>query len=248
MPYRRLPNTDQARIRALKAVCEMADKTDDIYEVPVDLKTLTAVRNFLPHFEAAQVYYKECFEKQSREGHKHQANVRMARLYVSHFIQVLNLAVIRSEVRRAHKELYGLDSKSNTVPDLTSEAALVDWGRKVIEGENKRIAQGGIPIYNPTIAKVKVHYDIFYESYTRQKNLQMLTERSLSELSAMRPEADALILDIWNQVEKKFEFVTPNEKRLNACRDYGMIYYYRTSEKQKNEERKACPLFPSMQL
>ena len=48
MPYRRLPNTDQARVRALKAVCEMADKSDDLYEMPVDLKTLTAVRNFLP--------------------------------------------------------------------------------------------------------------------------------------------------------------------------------------------------------
>lgn len=248
MPYRRLPNTDQARVRALKAVCEMADKSDDLYEIPVDLKTLTAVRNFLPHFEAAQMYYKECFDKQSKEGRKHQNNVKTARLYVSHFIQVLNLAVIRSEVRSVHKEFYGLDPKSNSLPDLTSESALVDWGRKIIEGENKRVAQGGIPIYNPTIAKVKVHYDIFFESYSRQKNLQALTERSLSELSAMRPEADALILNVWNQVEKKFEFLTPNEKRLDACRSYGMIYYYRTSEKLKAAEKKACPLFPSMQL
>ena len=127
MPYRRLPNTDQARIRALKAVCEMADKSDDLYEMPVDLKTLTAVRNFLPHFEAAQVYYRECFDRQSKEGRKHQNNVKTARLYISHFIQVLNLAVVRSEIRRAHKELYGLDTKSNTIPDLTGESALVEW-------------------------------------------------------------------------------------------------------------------------
>lgn len=40
-------------------------------------------------------------------------------------------------------------------------------------------------------------------------------------------------LDIWNQVEKKFEEVTPNEKRLDLCRDYGIIYYYRTGEKRK---------------
>ena len=32
-----------------------------------------------------------------------------------------------------------------------------------------------------------------------------------------RAEADGLILDIWNQVEKKFEEVTPNEKRLDLC-------------------------------
>jgi hypothetical protein len=55
----------------------------------------------------------------------------------------------------------------------------------------------------------------------------------LDTLASMRAEADGLILDIWNQVEKKFEEVTPNEKRLDLCRDYGIIYYYRTGEKRK---------------
>ena len=91
MPYRRLPNTDQARIRALKAVVAKAD-VQNLYDLAVSLKTLTEARNFLTRFEAAQSYYLQCFERQSQAGHKHQANVKMARLYVSHFIQVLNLA------------------------------------------------------------------------------------------------------------------------------------------------------------
>ena len=37
----------------------------------------------------------------------------------------------------AHKELYGLPA-SNTVPDLLSEAALVEWGKKIIEGETTK--------------------------------------------------------------------------------------------------------------
>ncbi len=232
MPYRRLPNTDQARIRALKTVVEKYDAHSEVYDSVVSLKTLTDARNFLSRFEMAQSYYASCFERQSQAGHKHQANVKTARLYISHFIQVLNLAVIRSEIRVSYKSYYGLDT-SNTVPDLTTEALLVEWGSKIIEGESKRLAQGGgIPIYNPTIAKVKVHYDIFMESYAKQKNLQALTARSLDALSAMRAEADALILNIWNQVEKKFEDVTPNEKRIELCRSYGVIYYYRTGEKR----------------
>lgn len=234
MPYRRLPNTDQARIRALKAVVVKAD-IYNVYDLAVSLKTLTDARNFLLKFEAAQSYYTECFERQSKAGRKHQSNVKAARLYLSHFIQVLNLAVIRSEVRISHKEYYGLDLKNNNVPDLSTETALAEWGKKIIEGENKRISQGGIPIYNPTIAKVRVHYDIFMESYEKQKNLQTLTARSLEVLASMRAGADGLILDIWNQVEKKFEGVLPNEKRLSLCRDYGLIYYYRTGEKQKEE-------------
>ena len=123
----------------------------------------------------------------------------------------------------------------NSLPDLSSEQALVEWGRKVIEGENRRISQGGIPIYNPTIAKVKVHYDIFLEGYERQKSFQLATARALEALAAMRQEADALILDIWNQVEATFEQILPNEKRLELCRSYGLIYYYRTRQKMKIE-------------
>lgn len=233
MPYRRLPNTDQARIRALKAVVVKGD-TYNVYDLAVSLKTLTEARNFLTKFEAAQAYYTECFERQSVAGRKHQANVKTARLYISHFIQVLNLAVIRSEVRTAHKDYYGLDKSNNNVPDLSTESALAEWGRKIVDGESKRISQGGIPIYNPTIAKVRVHYDIFMDSYEKQKNLQALTARSLDVLASMRAEADNLILDIWNQVEKKFEEVVPNDKRLDLCRAYGVIYYYRTGEKLKD--------------
>ena len=233
MPYRRLPNTDQARVRALKTAVEKGELYN-VRDLAITLKTLFEARNFLQRFEAAQIYYTQCYDNQSRASRKHQSNVKTARLYISHFIQVLNLAVIRSEVRIAHKEYYGLDVSNNNVPDLATESALAEWGRKVVDGENKRISQGGIPIYNPTIAKVRVHYDIFMDSYEKQKNLQSLTARSLEALASMRAEADGLILDIWNQIEKRFEEVTPNEKRLDLCRDYGIIYYYRTGEKRKD--------------
>ncbi len=108
----------------------------------------------------------------------------------------------------------------------------MNGGKRIIEGERKRTSQGGVPIYNPTIAKVKVHYDIFVDSYERQKALQVLTNRSLEGLATMRTRADELILDIWNQVEEKFRNISPNELRLDKCRDYGVIYYYRTGEKR----------------
>ena len=234
MPYRRLPNTDQARIRAMKALLQKA-AICDVYDLPVTLKTLTAVTNFLPKFVAAQLYYMECYSRQSKAALKHQSNVKTARLYVSHFIQVLDLAVVRSEIRASLKSLYGLEPTSNAVPDLATEKALLEWGRKIIDGEKLRTSQGGIPIYNPTIARVKVCYDIFVESYEKQKDLQGSTTRSLATLAAMREDADALILDAWNQIEAKFSEVTPAEKRLDICRDYGLIYYYRTGEKVNHD-------------
>lgn len=233
MPYRRLPNTDQARVRALKSAVEKGD-VYNVRDLAISLKTLFEARNFLTRFDAAQLYYMQCYQNQAKASRKHQANVKMARLYISHFIQVLNLAVLREEIKETHRELYGLPG-ANSLPDLISEAALVEWGRKIIAGEQQRNAQGGIPIYNPTIARVKVHYDIFLDSYERQKSYQSLTSRCLDELASMRDRADELILDIWNQVEAKFQEVFPNEVRLNKCRDYGLVYYYRSGEKIKEE-------------
>ena len=231
MPYRRLPNTDQARIRALKSAVGKGD-VYTVNELAISLNTLSEARNFLSKFEIAHNYYAQCYDNQVKESPKHQSNVKTARLYISHFIQVLNLSVLRSEVKPIHKKLYCLPIDNYNVPDLTSEAAMVEWGKRIIEGERKRTSQGGVPIYNPTIAKVKVHYDIFVDSYERQKALQVLTNRSLEGLATMRTRADELILDIWNQVEEKFRNISPNELRLDKCRDYGVIYYYRTGEKR----------------
>ena len=231
MPYRRLPNTDQARIRALKSAVGKGD-VYNVNELAISLNTLSEARNFLSKFEIAHNYYAQCYDNQVKESPKHQSNVKTARLYISHFTQVLNLSVLRSEVKPIHKKLYCLPIDNYNVPDLTSEAAMVEWGKRIIEGERKRTSQGGVPIYNPTIAKVKVHYDIFVDSYERQKALQVLTNRSLEGLATMRTRADELILDIWNQVEEKFRNISPNELRLDKCRDYGVIYYYRTGEKR----------------
>lgn len=230
MPYRRLPNTDQARVRALKAAVEQGDEYN-VYDLVISLKTLTEARNFLLRFEGAQAYYKQCYDNQAKSSRKHQANVKMARLYISHFIQVLNMTVLRSEIKKSHKELYHLPVDNSNVPDLTNEAAIAEWGEYIISGEKKRLVLGqGTPIYNPTIAKVQVHYDIFMEGYLMQKNLQSITARSLETLAGMRNMADKIILDIWNQVEKKFENTFPNETRLDKCREYGIIYYYRSNE------------------
>ena len=136
MPYRRLPNTDQARVRALKAAVEKGD-VYNVRDLAISLKTLFEARNFLQRFEAAQIYYTQCYENQSRASRKHQANVKTARLYISHFIQVLNLAVLRDEIKAVHKKLYDLPD-ANVVPDLLSEASLVEWGKKIIEGEQRR--------------------------------------------------------------------------------------------------------------
>jgi len=231
MPYRRLPNTDQARIRALLKAVEKGELFNVYNESPFSMKTLNDAQNFLIRFEQAHDYYKQCYNNQIASSQKYQGNVKMARLYVSHFIQVLNLAVIRSEIKEEHKKLYGLEPEDYAVPDLTNEASIIKWGDNIIKGEKERTRHGGAPIYNPTIAKVCVHYEIFKDGYDQQKHFQWQTTRSLELLAALRGKADEIILDVWNQVEKFFENLSGAE-RMDQCQNYGVVYYYRTGEKK----------------
>jgi len=229
MPYRRLPNTDQARLRALRTAVQLSDKQNYASQV-INYKTALEARNFLSVFEKQLIQYQHALDNQVSANKRYQQIVYNARIYISHFIQVLNLAVIRGDIKKDHKLFYQLDPNNHTVPDLTTEAALLQWGKAIIDGENERVRNGGLPIYNPAIAKVQVHFEVFKEYKSTQKQHQTATNRNWEELVKLREKGDTIILDIWNQVEAKFKDEKPYS-RLMKCQEFGLIFYYRKGEK-----------------
>ncbi len=228
MPYRRLPNTDQARLRALRTALQQADKQNFGDQV-IFYKTLNEAKSYLSIFEKQLSQYQQTLDSQVSANKRYQLIVHNARLYISHFIQVLNLSVIRGDIKKDHKLFYQLDPGLHTVPDLSTEAALLHWGKCVVDGENERIRNGGLPIYNPAIAKVKVHYEVFKEYKSTQKQYQSTTTRNWEDLVNLRVKGDAIILEIWNQVEANFKDEPPYS-RLLKCQAFGLIYYYRKGE------------------
>lgn len=234
MPYRRLPNTDLARLHALHNAIQRA-QTADYTEQVLPYKVQSEAQRFLVQFENAVVQSKDNYNSKVNANKQYRHIVQNARMYISHFIQVLNLAVIRGEIKKDLKALYGLDTNNHIVPDLSTEECILEWGKKIIEGEQQRVAMGGFAIYNPTINKVKVHYDIFCEHQGNHTLVQQNTTRVRTNLDALRSEADAIILNIWNLVETYFRDLLPYEK-LQKCKSYGMIYYPRKGEKMPTPE------------
>ena len=94
---------------------------------------------------------------------------------------------------------------------------------------------GGFAIYNPAIAKVKVHYDIFKDHQMSHTLHKKATSRVMGDVETMRKQADAIILNIWNEVESYYKDLLPYEK-LCHCKNYGVIYYYRPTEKKLSAE------------
>lgn len=230
MPYRRLPNTNQARLRSLQQAVTMGN-TADIYDLAFSYKLWEEAKALLIRYKAALTESKICSENQFSKSKGLQESSKMARLYISHFIQVLNMCVQRNEIKAELKLLYGLEPDNFTLPDLNSDENLINWGKKIIEGEQQRIMKGGTPIYNPGIGKVRVYYEIFSENYNDQKVLQNSTLRCSENISKLNKNADALILNIWDEIEKRYDSLPPHEK-INSCREYGIIYYYRKGEKE----------------
>ena len=116
--------------------------------------------------------------------------------------------------------------------NLFSEASVLEWGRKIIAGEQRRQSEGGVPIYNPTMGRVSVVFEIFKEMYDRQHMLQTRTAEALANISNMRYDVDELIFGIWAEVENSFAGLS-GDARIKKCAEYGVIYYYRPDRAKK---------------
>lgn len=234
MPYRRLPKTDQARLRALrKAVDSSID--NGIFTNVLSHNTYYRAKTFLERFTREVAMYKKCVAEQStkRGNEKYEAALKRARMYVSHFIQVLSMSIMRGEIARNKRSYYGLPEDEDTVPNLFSESAVLEWGVKIMEGEKRRQKEGGVPIYNPTMGRVSVVFDLFKEMYDRQAQLQQRTNEALKNISDMRFEGDEIILEAWSEIEKAFASF-PADIRLKKCAEYGIIYYTRVDRKKRD--------------
>lgn len=236
MPYRRLPKTDQARMRALRAAIYRADEASFNDQV-VSFATINEAKNFISQFESQVALYHQNTDSRISANKDYRHIVNMARMHISHFIQILNMAVARGEIKAEQKALYNLPIEDSHLPDLSTEESLLYWGKCIIDGEMKRISQPGniYRLQNPPITVVQVHYEVFKEKQQSHTIRKQVFTRSVDSIAEARQKVDAIILDIWNQVEAYYANCKPYD-RLCKCKAYGLIYYYRTGEAQLTAE------------
>ena len=228
MPYRRLPNTDNARHKALLKAYHKGKETPP-FKLAFSQSTYQRIVSFLPGYEKKMLHQKSALSRQTERNKDYHTLQKKARLYISHYIQVVNMAIQRRETSSSILEYYKLNGYSGKLPPLNTEEAIIKWGENIIEGETQRLRKGMSPITNPTIAVVKVRYEKFQEAYLNQKNLQLSNNRALKELADLRPTADDIILHIWNEVEESFRDL-PDDLRREKAMEYGLVYIFRKNE------------------
>src|ERR1035437_4082619 len=91
MPYRRLPNTDTARIKAMKTALEKGMELPP-YKLAFSSKTIVHLQKFLPQFDHNLQLYRQALASQNNKNKDYNEILRKARIY------------LRSEERRVGKE------------------------------------------------------------------------------------------------------------------------------------------------
>ncbi|HLN20685.1 MAG TPA: hypothetical protein VK213_06325 [Bacteroidales bacterium] len=231
MPYRRLPNTDAARIKAMKIALEKGKEVPP-HKLAYSSKTVVRLQKFMPLFEHNLQLYRQTMTAHNKKSRDYYEIIKKARVYLTHFIRVMNMAIFRGELPAETRAFYGLPTDDSTVPGLNTETELLSWGRRIIEGEEFRIRKGGSPITNPTIAVVKVRFEKFIEAWTYHNTLAKRTLDYVEKNSVLRKEADEIILHLWNEIESSSTSL-PETVRMSHCEDYGVVYFYRKNELNK---------------
>jgi len=231
MPYRRLPNTDTARIKAMRIALEKGKELPP-NKLAYSSKTFVRLQKFLPQFEHNLQLYHQMMVSQNKKSKDYNEILRKARVYLTHFVRVMNMAIFRGDLHAEIRAYYGLATDDSNVPSLNNENELMTWGRRIIEGEEFRIRKGGSPITNPTIAVVKVRFENFIEAWTFHNTLTKRTVEYTGKNINLRKEADEIILQLWNEIESTHSTL-PEESRMSGSEEYGLVYFYRKTELDK---------------
>lgn len=231
MPYRRLPNTDAARMRAMKKALKTSRELPP-NRMAISARSLVDLQRFVPLFEQEIMLQRRAFVFQQNRRGDYSEKSRKARLYLTHFIRVMNMAIQRGELSPETREYYGIKKHDSNLPSLRTENELITRGQKIIEGEEQRIRDGGCPITNPTIAVVKVRFQSFLEFNDHKKSMAKRVRDYSLKAKNLRKEADELILQVWNETESFFAYL-PREISIKECENHGVVYFYRKSEKIK---------------
>jgi hypothetical protein len=222
MPKRRLPRTDEERNAALTAAKTKKDSVpaaQNILTPPTTLRLDTQQ----PVFAQKMVERGVALSNQTGSTAPLTQLKERARMFISHFIQAFNNGIERGMFTANTRGFYQLDVNSKAVPPLDTEEKIITWGDRLVAGDPLRVATGGAAMAMPTITEVGVELAAFKTENTLQSNLKGAYDLAQEAVEALRPDADSLIVRLWNEIETAYSEEAPASKRRKS-REWGVVY------------------------
>ena len=238
MPYRRLPTTDKARLRALETALNKVNEIS-VKNIPFAKHSVEELQSVKNQFENTLKHYELNINQQSENNKKYKEVFETARLYLSHFMQVLLFASERGEINGGLKYYGNLKDFGGRIPSLTTEREILEWGKIMVDGEQKRVREGGSAIYSPSIALVKFKLEEFNDAAIFQQNLKRNTLRSFEKMQTLRKTTNEFISQLWTEIENHLELeATTAEQKRELAEAFGIVYVLRRKERKLLQQQK----------
>lgn len=219
---RRLPNTDVTREKALT---QAKTKNDSIpvgsqFLTPPTIIRLNAAQ---PAFTTAMQNRGNALAAQAGATSGVTLAFTITRMYISHFFQVFNLGVFRGKYLPQHRAFYQLDVNSDSVPALSTQQDVAQWGQRVADGDAARVAAGGVAMANPTAAEVNAVVTDYITKNTAQSGMKDSFDNTQQAVAALHEESDKVIKKVWDEVDTFYNEEEPTSKR-RKCREWGVVF------------------------
>jgi hypothetical protein len=219
---RRLPKSNITRQNALIKASERQASVMPGNEV-LSATTATRLANMMSNYDHAIRDVSLAQGNLSLNTPDKDKALQEAKTFNSHFIQVFNLGVARGKYPAAHRSFYQLEVGSSAVPPMESEADILNWGTRLINGDALRLGAGGAPMANPDITEVQTAHSAASTLSSDQADLKGKLDNAQEKLNKLNIDADSLIKRIWDEVETYYGEEAPPSMRANA-RLWGVIY------------------------
>lgn len=238
MPYRRLPTTDKARLRALETALNKVNEIS-VKNIPFAKHSIEELQSVKSQFENTLKHYELNINQQSDNNKKYKEVFETARLYLSHFMQVLLFASERGEINGGIKYYGNLKDFGGRIPSLTTEREILEWGKIMVDGEQKRVREGGSAIYSPSIALVKFKLEEFNDAAIFQQNLKRNTLRTFEKMQTLRKTTNEFISQLWTEIENHLELEAKTaEQKRELAEEFGIVYVLRRKERKLLQQQK----------
>ena len=226
--YRDIPNTIIAIRKALREAKEKYDEVIALLGTPAfTADTYTRLNTFYPNFDTQIIEMDTAKGQQLGASLIEDEKMVKARMFISHYIQVLFFAIERGVYPNLVKGYFGLDGNQTELPNLGMESDIITWGDNIKNGEATLVANSYAPMVNPSAAEVDAELVEFKTARGTQSAKVEAFDTESEDVAALLPEARELVIDIWDEVEFTYRKEDFPSKRAN-CRLYGVVYSSRT--------------------
>ncbi len=217
-----LPHSDRARIEAMKmAVHKCEEIFPDIYADTPKVESFQDRRlAFQPENLVKLLHlYPRFRDELEKEQHIEEfpgieEKLKKTRMLALHFFQVFSLAIERDVFLQDEKSYFDLDREENFPRALGDPLEVINWARRIVNGERKRVEAGLEPMSFPSSGEVEIALKELMEVIPG--------ERIRSDTSPLRKEVDSLISEIWEEIEFRHRRLAPTVKE-KMLSEYGIV-------------------------